>query len=205
MRRDSAIRLPALLSLDQARSISDAANASVLATRKVLKLPAGDLLLSLQGGVHANSARSEATGTRSMAARTISRTSGNAQVSLDVPITKRNVWGGQIGSLTANINASATRVSDFHTLNTFGYGFNWSPVATLSLIAAISEDRRAPTVQQLNNPTVTIVNASLYDYATGQSVLATSTTGGNPLLDADDRRTFKLGATYKRSPSTISR
>jgi len=186
--------------LDEARSVSNAVDASILATRKLLRLPAGDLLLSLQGGLHANSTRSEATGSRPRPARTLSRTSGNAQVSLDLPITRKNTWGGAIGSLTANVNTSATRISDFDTLQTFGYGLNWSPITWVSVIAGISEDRRAPSVQQLIGPEVTLANASVYDYATGQSVLVTSTTGGNPLLAADDRRTFKLGATIKPFP-----
>lgn len=184
-------------SLDRALATSDTADVSILATRKLFGLPAGDLLLSLRGGLHSGTTRSELTGTRSAPARTISRTSGDARVSLDVPVTKRNGWGGAIGSLTANLNGSVTAISDFETLKTFGYGLNWSPFATVSIIAAMSEDRRAPTVQQLVSPMITLVNAPVYDYVTGQTVLVTSTTGGNPSLDADDRRTFKLAATIK--------
>ncbi len=185
------------LSIDTARSVGNSASVSALATRKILPLPAGDVFLSVQGGAATSSTKSQATGTRASPERTLSRSTGNAQVSLDVPITRRDVWGGAIGSLTANVNTSATAISDFDTLHTFGYGLNWSPVKSLSVITGISEDRRAPTIQQLINPTVTLLNTSVYDYATGESVLVTSTTGGNALLAADDRRTFKLGATYK--------
>ncbi|MET0291148.1 MAG: TonB-dependent receptor [Steroidobacteraceae bacterium] len=185
------------VSLDMARSVSDSGNASVLATRKVFALPAGNLQLSLQGGAQATSTTSEATGSRSRPRQTISRSSGNAQVSVDVPITKRNGWGGSIGSLTANANTAATFISDFDTLKTVGYGVNWSPVTKLSVIAGVSQDRRAPSVQQLLNPTTVGFNTSVYDYLTGESVLVTSTTGGNPLLAADDRRTVKLSATFK--------
>lgn len=179
-----------------ARSKADSGEASVLASRKLFALPAGSLLLSLQGGVQVSQTRTESdTGMED--AQSLSRSSGNARASLDLPITKRAGWGGAIGSLTANLNAATTRVSDFHTLTTSGYGLNWSPVAALSLIAAVSEDRRAPSAEQLVNPTVTNDGVSVYDYLTGQSVLVTSTSGGNPLLRADDRRTFKLGGTLK--------
>lgn len=187
----------AALGLDKARARNDGADASVLANRKLFRLPAGDMLLSLQGGFQASRTRSETTGFRSQPAQSLSRSSSNARVSLDLPITKRGAWGGAIGSLTANLNAAATRTSQFHTLSTSGYGLNWSPTSNLSLIAAISEDRRAPSAQQLVSPTLTVFGTSVYDYLTGQSVLVTSTSGGNPLLKADDRRTFKLGATVK--------
>ena len=193
----SGIPPGAALAVDQAHNVSDAGDASLLATRKLLRVPAGDVLLSLQGGVHASSSTSESTGTRSSPRRTATRSSGNAQVSVDLPLTRRGGYGGAIGTLTANVNTSATLISDFDTLKTVGYGLNWSPVSAVSLIAAVSEDRRAPSLQQLNGPTLTIANTSIYDYATGRSVLATSTTGGNPLLAADDRQTFKFGATIK--------
>jgi hypothetical protein len=129
--------------------------------------------------------------------QSLSRTSSNVRVSLDLPITRRGTPGGAIGTLTANLNSGVTWVSQFDVLSTFGYGLNWSPTQAVSVITAISEDRRAPSVQQLVSPTVTTVGTPVYDYATGESVLVTSTTGGNPLLDADDRQTFKLGATVK--------
>jgi hypothetical protein len=185
------------LSVDRARSSSDSAEVSMLATRKILPLPAGDMLLSLQAGGQTSSNHSESTGTRTVPAQSLSRSTGKAQVSLDMPVTRRSGWGGAIGTLTANFDGSVTHVSDFDTLKTFGYGLNWSPTAKISIVTGISEDRRAPTVQQLINPTVTLVNSSVYDYATGATVLVTSTSGGNPLLSADDRRTFKLAATVK--------
>lgn len=183
--------------IDQARSNTDAAAGSMLLNGKVLKLPAGDLRTSIQVGASTSSYTSETVGVRAVPERTLSRSTGNARLSIDLPVTKRNGWGSAIGSLTANVNASASRVSGFDTLTTFGFGFNWSPVSAVSVIAAINEDRRAPTVQQLNNPVLTTVNATVFDYATGQSVLVSRTAGGNPLLVADDRRTFKLGATVK--------
>ncbi|HXC58780.1 MAG TPA: hypothetical protein VN645_05655 [Steroidobacteraceae bacterium] len=189
------------MSLDQAHNTTNALNASVLATRKLFRLPAGDTLLSLQSGVQTSDTHAETTGFRASPEQSLSRTSGNARISLDVPIARPGQWGGAIGTLTANLNIAATRQSQFHMLTTSGYGLNWSPIAAVSVIAAISEDKRAPTVQQLVSPTVTQIGVPVYDYTTGQSVLVTSTTGGNPLLDADDRRTFKLGATIKPFPA----
>lgn len=193
------VRVPLLsgVGVDEARSVSDGVNGSVLATHKLLRLPAGDALMSVSFGAQVSDNKSETMGTRAMPERKLARSSENAQVSLDLPITRKNGFGGAVGSTTANVNASATHVSDFDMLTTVGYGLNWSPVPAASLIVAMNEDRRAPTVQQLNNPVVTNVNTRVYDYATGQSVLVTSTTGGNPLLGADDRRTFKLGGTVK--------
>ncbi len=180
----------------KAHSTTNAASASLLATRNLLKTPAGSMLLSLQGGFQQSGTHSGTEG-RLLPPQSLSRTSSNVRVSLDLPITRRGTPGGAIGTLTANLNSGVTWVSQFDALTTFGYGLNWSPTQAVSVITAISEDRRAPSVQQLVSPTVTTVGTPVYDYATGESVLVTSTTGGNPLLVADDRRTFKLGATVK--------
>ncbi len=182
---------------DRARSTSNALDGSALLTGEILKLPAGGLRTSVLLGVSTSDYTSATTGTRIVAARTLARSTGRARVSVDLPLTRRGGWGGAIGSLTANANMSATDISDFGTLTTFGYGLNWSPTTAISVVAAINQDRRAPTVQQLNDPVVTVANVPIFDVATGQSVLATRVTGGNPLLAADDRRTFKLGAAVR--------
>ena len=184
-------------SLDRTTSISNTANVSMLATHKLFRAPAGDALMSLQGGAQTSSTQSSATGLRPQPAQSLSRSNGSARLSLDLPITRRGNWGDALGTLTANANLSLTQDSYFQTLTMLGYGLNWSPVSAINLIAAVSEDRRAPTLQQLLSPTVTLNGVTVYDYATGRSVLVTSITGGNAALVADDRHTFKLGGTFK--------
>lgn len=184
---------------DKAVSRSDTGNASVVAMGKLFKVPAGDVRTSLRFGGSVSAIDSEVTRSGILTSSSdMSRSEFSTQASLDIPITsKKNGFLGEVGSLTANLNASATRVSDFGTLGTFGYGLNWSPASWISLIASVNEDRSAPGLSQLNSPTVTTENVRVYDYVRGETVSVTRISGGNADLKADDRHVFKLGLTVK--------
>lgn len=184
---------------DRAASQSDSGNASIVAMGKLFRMPAGDVRTSLRFGGSVSAIDSEVTrrGLVTSSAE-MSRSEFNTQASLDIPLaSKKNGVLGALGTLTANLNASATRVSDFGTLGAFGYGLNWSPTGWISLIASVNEDRSAPTLAQLNSPTVVTENVRVYDYVRGETVAVTRISGGNAALDGDDRHVFKLGATIK--------
>ncbi|MFD2430927.1 hypothetical protein ACFSUK_28420 [Sphingobium scionense] len=145
-----------------------------------------------------SSLRSSSTLDGVMSQRTASRTNGGAQISFDLPIaSRRNGFLPVLGTLTANMNASVTQVSDYGTLGTLGYGLSWTPRTGITIIAAVNNDRTAPTLDQRNSPTITTSNVRVYDYVRGQSVTVTQVSGGNPALTADNRHQFKLGATVK--------
>jgi hypothetical protein len=188
---------PALLGnmiVNRAKSNSDTGSASMLVSGKVLPLPAGDLGVSLKlgGDFTAQSSTSVRDGMASSG--DADRTNGSARLSVDIPLTSRSRGVlGAIGTLSVNLNAGVTQVSDYGSLATFGYGLNWRPRDGITVIAAMNQDRSAPTVANLGDPTVTTSNQRIYDYVTGQTVLVTAITGGNPNLKADDRRSFKLG------------
>ncbi len=193
---------PALLGdvlRDKAVSRSNTGDASVVAMGKLFKVPAGDVRTSLRFGGSVSAIDSEVTRSGILtSASDMNRSEFSTQASLDIPLTsKKSGFLGEIGSLTANLNASATRVSDFGTLGTFGYGLNWSPTSWISLIASVNEDRTAPTLSQLNSPLVTTENVRIYDYVRGETVSVTRVSGGNSDLKADDRHVFKLGLTVK--------
>lgn len=78
-----------------------------------------------------------------------------------------------------------------------GGGLSWSPVDRLSLSANYSDASKAPTIQQLNDPTVSTPNTPVFDFATGQTVEITQVTGGDPNLKAEDRHILKLGASWQ--------
>jgi hypothetical protein len=183
---------------DSSTAISDSGGASVLVHGKGLRLPAGDAGLSLRIGSDLSSLRSRAVvdGTSSQSNATRRNTSG--QVSLDLPLASRSKGVLPIlGKVTANLNASVTQVSDYGTLGTFGYGLTWIPRDGISLIAAVNEDRSAPTLAQRSGPLVTTQNVRVFDQASGETVLVTQISGGNAALTADNRHVFKLGATVK--------
>ncbi|TCM22410.1 outer membrane receptor protein involved in Fe transport [Novosphingobium sp. PhB165] len=179
---------------NRAKSNSDTGSASALIFGKLLKLPAGDMGVSLKLGGDFTSQSSTTIREGSTIDGDASRTNGSAKLSVDIPLTSRTKgFLGAIGTLSLNLNGGITQVSDYGTLGTFGYGLNWTPVKNVTVIAAVNEDRSAPTVAQLSNPVITTTNQRVFDYVTGESVLVTTITGGNPNLKADDRHSFKLG------------
>ncbi|WEK46548.1 MAG: TonB-dependent receptor [Candidatus Andeanibacterium colombiense] len=177
-----------------ARSNNDSGSASILAMGKLFKLPAGDISTSIKLGGDFTAQNSTAIRDGITTTGDASRTDGSARVSLDLPLTSRSKRVvGALGTLSLNFNGGVTQVSDFGALGTFGYGLNWTPITGVTLIAAVNEDRSAPGVSQLSDPLVSRANQRVYDYVTGQSVLVTTLTGGNPNLKGDDRHAFKLG------------
>lgn len=183
---------------DRATSLTDTGNASLLANGKLLKLPAGDASISLRVGADFSSLSTTSTLAGMQAAGSSDRTNVSGQISLDLPIASRAKGVLPfLGKLTANLNAAVTSVSDYGTLGTFGYGLNWTPVTGISLIAAVNEDRQAPTLAQRGDAVTITSNVRAYDYATGETVTISRISGGNPLLKADDRHVVKLGLTAK--------
>ena len=184
---------------DRAVSQSDTGSASLVAMGKLFAVPAGDVRTSIRFGGSISSVESEVTRRGLLTSPgDMNRSELSTQASLDIPLTsKKSGFLGEIGSLTANLNASATRVSDFGTLGTFGYGLNWSPTDWMSLIAAVNQDRTAPSLAQLNSPLVATENVRVYDYVNGETVTVTRISGGNANLKGDDRHVFKLGVTLK--------
>jgi len=183
---------------ERAKALADSGNASVLANGKLLALPAGDVGVSLRASTSLEGLRSTAIrdGVADRSSTHGSETGG--QISLDLPIASRSKGVlGFLGRLTGNANGAVTRVSDFGTLATFGYGLNWAPFTGLSILASVNQDRRAPALEQRSAPSITTENVQVFDYVTGESVSVRRISGGNPDLLADDRRVFKLGATIK--------
>jgi hypothetical protein len=176
-----------------ARAITNTGSASMLANGKLFRMPAGDVTTSVKVG--GNFSDLDAT-TNGQEGRTSNRTQATGQVSMDVPLTSRsNRVLSAIGDLSVNVNEAITDVSSYGSLGNFGYGLHWSPRKEISIIASVNEDRQAPTLAQLSNPTVTTSNVRVYDYVQGKTVTVSQISGGNPDLQADDRHVFKLGAT----------
>ena len=113
---------------------------------------------------------------------------------LDLPVSKRS---SPIGRLTANANGSATHLSDFETITTIGAGLNWAPAERLNLTVSWNREEGPPTLQQLGDPLIETPNVSFFDFATGETVLVTTFTGGNPDLLADTRNVLKIGGNWK--------
>lgn len=116
--------------------------------------------------------------------------------SLTVPLLDPEYRVGNIGRLSLTLSGQYQDPSDFAALKSWGANLNWGLTSNLSLIASFNQDEAAPGIQQLGAAPLVTPAVTYYDFATGQTVQITTTTGGNPLLLAEQRRDLKLGLNW---------
>lgn len=188
---------------DSARSVNSFADANLLLSGAIVKLPSGPISTSIRiGGDTRNfSSRSSIGGLEQTA--NLSRNRGGIQANLDVPIaSQREKILPWLGNLSVNANFAIDDLSDFGALRTFGYGLNWSPIGEVNLIASATNEEGAPTVEQLGAPLVVTPNVPTFDFTTREVRNITRLFGGNPNLRADRRHVIKLGINAKPVPKT---
>jgi hypothetical protein len=185
--------LLAPLARDRAESTSQRANAQMVVNGTLKELPAGALSTTLQAELEARGFESE-TLRRGVANSTeLSRERGAVQANFDLPIaSRRREVLTSFGDLTANANIAFDQLSDFGTLRTLGYGVNWSPREKIRLLASVTDEEGAPSVQQLGDPVLITPNVAVFDFTRGETVEVTRVDGGNAGLLADNRRVAKL-------------
>ncbi|WP_334162553.1 TonB-dependent receptor [Phenylobacterium sp.] len=182
---------------DRARSVVTSADAEGLVNGSLFELPAGQVTTAFTLGLETRQFESESIRRGVRRDADLSRDIARAQANLDIPLTRRDVFLGAVGNLSANLNAAVEELSDFGTLTTVGAGINWSPLEDLRIIASVTEEDGAPTIQQLGDPEIETENVRVFDYLTGTTVEVTRAEGGNPFLLADNRRVMKLGVNWK--------
>ena len=183
---------------DTAHSTAQTLSAELVLNGRPFELPAGEATSTFKVGAGRQSLDSESVRSGVSTDRSQSRDQGSVQANFDLPISsvERGVLP-KIGDLSANLNLAYQELSDFGGVSTVGAGLNWSPVQRLALSANYSDEGKAPTVQQLNDPTVATPNTPVFDFNTGQTVEITQITGGDPNLKAEDRRILKLGVNWQ--------
>ena len=182
---------------DRVQETTTSADLTATANGNLFKLPAGDASTTVRVGastVHLDTERDLAgiEGDNSLG-----RTSGSAAVSVDLPISRRNRDFSALGNLTLNANGEVDQLSDFGTLTKIGAGANWSPVDRLNLLTSWTREEGPPTINQLGDPVLVTPETRVFDFTTGETVLVTAITGGNPDLDADRRSVFKVGGNWQ--------
>jgi hypothetical protein len=189
----SAFRPPNL-----SRSTLTSANAEALVNGSLFQLPAGPVNAALTVGVDALDLHGESSRLGVFRETDLDRQSGRAQLNLDAPIAARNGGGLRgIGALSLNFNAEVQELSDFGALTTVGGGVTWSPIEALRVIASVTNEDGAPSVQQLGDPEIATSGVRVFDFTRGETIEVTRIEGGNPNLLADNRRVLKLGMTLK--------
>ncbi|MEM9810056.1 MAG: hypothetical protein AAF788_02420 [Pseudomonadota bacterium] len=162
---------------------------------KAFTLPGGDVTLTTQAGFESitQEVHIREEGERSLSA--LDRDTFRSQVSLDLPIFGETF--APIGDLSLNGNAEVEDFSDFGTLYTYGGGVNWRPFESFQFLLSYTREEGAPTIDDLGNPLLVTPNVRVFDFVTGETVLATQTLGGNPSLLADQRDVTKLGLQWE--------
>ncbi|HEX8061817.1 MAG TPA: TonB-dependent receptor [Allosphingosinicella sp.] len=184
--------------LDRTRSVSQIGNTELLLNGPLFDLPGGAVTAAARAGFDARGLGSWSDRAGLFTVRDLSRTREHAQVNVDIPIaSRRRAALAALGNLSANLNAEVEHLSDFGTLRTLGAGLNWSPISQLSLIASVTDEDGAPSMQQLGDPVQQTPGVRVFDFVRGETVEVTSISGGNPLLVADNRRVWKLGANVR--------
>lgn len=183
---------------DVAESVNQSADAQLVLNGPVVTLPAGRVNASVRLGGELRSFDSQSTRAGNFQETSLSRERLDGQASFDIPITsRRNAFLDAIGDLSLNVNLGAEELSDFGTLTTLGYGFNWRPTGTLSFIGSVTHEEGAPSITQLGNPVIATPNVRVFDFVRGESVDITRIDGGNPNLNADSRRVVNLGVNWR--------
>lgn len=180
--------------VDTARSVSSLANAEVVFNGNAWEGPAGALNSTFKVGFNTQTLDSESVRGGLFTERSLSRDRTSASGNFNLPIASRDREVlGFLGDLSANANLGYDDLSDFGGLSSYTLGVNWTPWEPVNFNISYADEQNAPSVQQLNDPTVSTPNVPVYDFATGQSVNITRIDGGNPFLDAETRKTFKFG------------
>lgn len=183
---------------DTAKSTSGVANAELVVNGKAWTGPAGDLTSTFKVGAQHQSLDSQSLRNGVADERSLSRDLGRFQANFSLPIASRDKGVlARIGDLSANLNVAYDELSDFGGVSALGGGLNWSPVQRLSLGIDYSDAGKAPTMQQLNDPTVSTPNTPVFDFNTGNTVEVAYVTGGAPNLKAEDARSLKLSANWQ--------
>ncbi|MEQ7155581.1 TonB-dependent receptor [Brevundimonas aurifodinae] len=183
--------------VDTANSVSSGGNVEAVFNGDLFELPAGSVSSTLTVGADTRELESESTRSGVFSARTIGRDRVFTSANLTLPISNGVDVLRPIGDLSVNVNAGYDDASDIGGLTTWGAGLNWSPIDALGIIASYTNEDGAPSISQLNDPVISNPNSAVFDFRTGETVLVTRITGGNPNLTPDNRQVWKLGFNWQ--------
>lgn len=166
-------------------------------TGPLFKLPAGMVRGSVSTAYLARDIDSTSVRNGITTLTALSRDGTSSRVNVSVPITsRRGDFGKAFGDFSISANASVSDASDFGSLQSAGYGVNWSPISDLRFSVNVDNSESAPTLSQLGNPSISTPGSPVFDYRTGQTVLVTRTSGGNSALLAETRDDVSFAVNY---------
>ena len=185
------------LGSDRANAINTSISSLVTLVGRPVRLPGGDVSLTLKGGY--NHTGIDSQDTRTLLGKTsLRRNEVNGGINIGIPITsRRENFLSAIGDVTLNFSAGLSDLSDFGRLVDWSAGFNWKPTEKLSFQTSYIVNDSAPSLSELGNPQVVSFNVPVFDFTRNETALVTVTTGGNPALLKEKDRDLKLGAYWQ--------
>ena len=190
-RNDSSTRIPGDGASGQSRT--DIFDIDLVANGTPFDLPAGAASLTAKVGAGSRGIESTSTRGTTTTRADLSRDQRDLQVSLDLPIWRGEGELEQLGTISFNANQAVEHVSDVGSLQTSGFGLNWSMDRKFRVTASITDEEGAPSMQQLGGALIASPFARTFDFVRGETVDITRIDGGNPLLEPDQRKVFKIG------------
>ncbi len=178
-------------------SRTDSADLDLVLNGSAFDLPAGAVGITLKGsaGTRSIDSVSDSISQRltSSVMTDLSRDQRELQLNVDLPLWRGSGDGDSTSRLSANVNQSYEDISDVGGLQTTGFGLNWSTGRLLRVIASMTDQQGAPTMQQLGGAIITTPFVRSFDFVRGETVEITRIDGGNTSLSADRREVLKLG------------
>ncbi|MEZ5689701.1 MAG: TonB-dependent receptor [Caenibius sp.] len=181
---------------DRARSNSETASSLLTLAGTPLRLPAGDVSLTVKGGFDWDNIQS--SDTRNPGTLTdLTRGDASAGFTLGLPITSRKTGVlDAIGTVSLNFSGGVNHVSDFGTLYNWSAGVSWDITRALNLQVSHIYAEQAPGLSELGAPETVTLDSTVYDFVTGQTVLVDIISGGNPNLQAEKQRDWKVALNW---------
>lgn len=161
----------------------------------LFELPAGDVSTSFNAGLDWK--RIQSADTRADSDLSLTRRRVDGGVNVTIPVAERGGAWGAVGDVSFNLSVGAQELSDFGLLTNWSAGVNWGPFENLSFSATRIRREVAPTLSNLGSPRVDEFNVPVFDYSTGNTVLVTQITGGNPDLVAETQADWKFSANWE--------
>jgi len=175
-----------------ARTIVNSAQLS--ATGPLAKLPAGELQATVEGLFLDTRLKSTSDFSGIVQRRHHHRSQWSIRASADIPIaSSANGFLPELGELSATADAGLDDYSDAGTLDRYALGLTWEPrPGLLRLRGEWSEIESPASIQTIGNPIIVTSGVRAFDPLTGETVDVTQLTGGNPDLDPEKTRIWRL-------------
>lgn len=173
------------------RSRNDSLELELLATGSPLSLPAGDLGVTVKGGVGTRGIESLARRVTGDVTTDLSRSQRDLRLNLDIPLLRGETSFGN-SRLTASIGHALEDVADVGTLSTTNIGINGSLGRKWRALVSLIDDENAPSMQQLGAAVIPTPAVRTFDFTRGEAVEIVRIDGGDPALTPDSRQILKL-------------